>query len=530
MSAEFYKKQIDLRWEENKNTDSTPSNASSRSFADPYRPGRAGQETKGPKFRGSARQRLSLFFIILIIAFSIIGSMVASDNNNFLSGVKNSYLVRQIVNIINPAEKYLAGEKADRINFLLLGMGGPGHNGPLLTDTIIVASLEPSTKKAAIFSLPRDMIVPLTSQDYRKINSIYALGEQSGENQGGELAKEVVGRTLDIPIHYYVAVDFKGFVELVDAIGGLDIEVERAFTDSQFPTEDYKYQEVSFPAGRQNMDGLTALRFARSRHGNNGEGSDFARIKRQQKIITTAKDKITSFNTWINPKKITSLFNLFNQYTKTDLEPWEAVKLVHMAKSLDTQKITSQSIDDSPGSYLRSGITLDGAFILQPISGTFAQIQMLVRNIFDIEELKEEKAKIVIQNGTASAGLALKAVNHLNQVGYQVIRYGNADSTDKLTTVIYNYNGDKPRTKASLEAIFQTSAQNQVPLEYSSPVISSAWDIRDEKGELIDLDFLIILGQDQNLEAGAELVKTIDPSLLNTSTATTTDVLDSLNQ
>lgn len=524
MPLDFYKRQVNLLAadDEGQGTDNTNYPTHSSPTALSTRPPLAPPDYRPKKKKRPSQKKLSLFFVILIILFTVIGSIVSAANDSFLSGVKNSYLLRQIANIINPAEKYLAGEKDDRINFLLLGMGGPGHNGPLLTDTMVVASFEPSGKKAALFSIPRDMIVPFQENDYRKANAIYSIGEQEREGSGGVLAKEVMGRTLGIPIHYYAALDFKGFMEVIDAMDGIKIEVEKAFIDNQFPTEDYQYQEVSFRAGVQIMDGLTALRFARSRHGSNGEGSDFARIKRQQKIILATKDKLTSFNTLINPQKITSLYKLFSKYTQTDLESWEAVKLVHLAKSLNTQKITAQSIDDRPGGYLQAGIALDGAFILQPLSGNFRDIQTLVQNIFNIEDLAAENAKIVIQNATPSPGLALKAVNHLNQVGYNVIRYGNAPVQDKLSTVIYNYNDQKPKTLTSLEAIFQTKAQKNVPLEYSSPVISKNWDIRDDQGNLVDLDFLVILGADQQSGEGVEIITTIDPSLLNASNTTST--------
>jgi len=474
---------------------------------------------KKPK---GSRKKFSCFFITLIIIFTFGSAILSSGNNSILGGVKNSYFIRQITNIVSPSNKYLKGEKDDRINFIILGMGGPGHNGPYLSDTIIVASFKPSTKSASIFSLPRDMIVPLHKNDYRKINSIYAIG-QADNYTGGELTKEVLSNTLDIDIHYFAAVDFNGFTEIVDAIGGIEVEVDRSFTDTQFPTADYKYQEISFEVGEQEMDGLTALRFARSRHGNNGEGSDFARSKRQQKIIMSIKDKVTSFNTLINPKKITDLFSLFNKYTTTDLEPWEAVKLVHMSKGIDTQNIIHQSIDDRPGGYLKAGFSEQGAYILQPITGNYEQIQLLVKNIFELEELSEENAKIIIQNGTDIPGMALEAVNHLNQIGYNVLRYGNAPEQDKITTVIYNYTDNKPKTEESLEAIFQSKSKTKIPLEYSNEIITQKWDIRDDERELEQIDFLIVLGMDQKIEEGVEIVKTIDPLLLSTSTPTSTD-------
>jgi len=481
-------------------------------------------EKTNPKKTSGKRKKFSCFFILLIIIFSFAGLVLSSGNDSFLSGIKNSYLVRQITHILAPSQKYLSGEKEDRINFLLLGMGGPGHNGPYLTDTIVVASFKPSTKEAALFSLPRDMIVPIAPGDYRKINSIYTIGEKQEPGSGGKLMKEVVSQTLDMPIDYYAAVDFNGFIELIDAIDGVDINVERSFTDYQFPTYDEKYQTVSFSADEQTMDGITALRYARSRHGNNGEGSDFARIKRQQKIILAAKDKVTSFNTLINPKKITELFSIANEYTKTDMEPWEAVKLVHLAKGMNTQNIVAQSIDDRPGGYLKSGISqTDGAYILQPVTGNFKQIQILVHNIFSLGEAFDEKAKIVIQNGTAIPGLALNAVNYLNQMGYNVIRYGNANDQDKANTVIYDYTGDKEKTKISLEAVFQTKAENDPPLEYSSTVVTQNWGIKDEDGNLEKIDFLIVLGNDQKIDENIEIISTINPSILNASTTTSTD-------
>jgi LCP family protein required for cell wall assembly len=515
-SSDFTKRKINFLEDEERQDKLSTNKPRPSAPTPPLRP------SSHKKPRNNKRKRISYFFIFLIIILTLSGKILGSGNDSFLSGIKHSYLLRQIVNIVAPSEKYLAGEEDDRINFLLLGMGGAGHSGPYLTDTIILASFKPSTKQASVISIPRDMIVPIDKYNYRKINSVYTIGKQQNEN-GGQFTKEIVSETLGLPIHYFVAVDFRGFVEIIDAIGGIEVTVDRSFTDYQFPTEDYKYQEVSFEAGEQEMDGLTSLRFARSRHGNNGEGSDFARSKRQQKILAAVKDKITSFNTLINPKKITSLFSLVNQYTQTDIEPWEAVKLVHMVKGLDSQKITVQSIDDRPGGFLKSGISLDGAYILQPVTGNFEQIQQLAANIFDIGGVSAEQANIVIQNGTEVPGLALKAVNYLSYMGYQVLRYGNAENQEITKTIIYDYTGDKPKTKDTLEAIFSTKASAEPPLEYSSHNVATNWNIQDENNQLQQLDFLIILGSDQSMDETIEIVTTIDPSLLNTSTATTTE-------
>lgn len=478
------------------------------------------------------KKRRSCCFVFLIIIFAVTGSILAASNNSFLGGVKNSYLVRQITNIIYPSKQQLSGEADDRINFLLMGIGGPGHDGPYLTDTIIIASYKPSSKEAALFSLPRDMVVPYNGS-YAKINEIYSIGH-SQNDQGGELAKKVISDTFQIPIHYYAVIDFDGFIKMIDSLGGIKVTVDKSFSDYQFPTANYQVQTISFESGEQKMDGLTALRFARSRHGNNGEGSDFARIKRQQKILLATKEKISSFNTWINPKKITDLFNLLNQYTKTDLEPWEAVKLIHLTKGTNSENIITKSIDDGPGSYLKSGIAQNGAFILQPISGSYATVNKLIKEIFSYTQVPQEKAKIVVLNGTPIPGLALQAVSHLQQMGYNVLKYGNDTNTSKITSVVYDFTKDKPYTKKSLEAIFQTTTLTDAPLELSSAVIAQKMDLKNSDGQWENLDFLVILGLDQQIDTSRELVPTIDPSLLTSttpsSTPTSTPVKDPTTQ
>lgn len=466
------------------------------------------------------KNRRSCCFIFLIILFAIIGSFLSASNSSFLGGVKNSYLIRQITNIIYPSKQQVQGEADDRINFLLMGIGGAGHDGPYLTDTIIIGSFKPSTKEAALFSLPRDMVVPYNGS-YVKINEVYSIGKKNND-QGGELAKKVIGDTFQIPIHYYAIIDFDGFIQMIDSLDGIEITVDKSFSDYQFPTADYKIQTVSFKAGEQKMDGLTALRFARSRHGNNGEGSDFARIKRQQKILLAAKEKISSFNTWINPKKITDLFTLLNQYTKTDLEPWEAVKMIHMTKGANSQNVITKSIDDGPGSYLKAGIAQSGAFILQPISGNFNAINKLIKEIFSYIQVPQEKAKIVVLNGTPISGLALQAVSHLQQMGYNVLKYGNDQNTNKISTVVYDFTKNKDYTKKSLENIFQTKAQTDVPLEFNPAVLAEKMSLKDQDGQWEKLDFLVILGQDQQVDTSKQLVPTIDPSLLTSTTPSST--------
>ncbi len=431
--------------------------------------------------------------------------------------------MRQLTHIFSAGANKLKGEDSDRINFLLMGIGGPGHEGPYLTDTIILGSLKPSTKEVAMISIPRDLIVPDGSGSYIKINHIYALSQKDGLEAAFEKTKDTIGKTFGIPIHYMGVVDFDGFIKVIDTIGGVTVTVDRDFSDSEFPTADFKTQTITFKKGSQKMDGLTALRFARSRHGNNNEGSDFARSKRQQKIILATKEKLASFNTLFNPLKLTSLFDLVNQYTKTDMEPWELVKLVHLGKDIDMKKMYSAVLDDSPTGYLHSGISsIDGAYILQPATGNFLELQTLIQNIFKDNGIHNEDPQVMIQNGTSIPNIASTVSTSLEKAGMKPVAVGNAAKQDYATTRIYDFtDGSKKLTLAYLQARFGVTAETNIPLEFVPTTLSRLWNLKDDAGNYKQLDFLVILGQDVEQKGSLEIIRTLTPAELRATSTTT---------
>jgi len=168
-----------------------------------------------------------------------------------------------------------------RTNILILGVGGGGHEGSDLTDTIIVLSLDTGKKTVALISVPRDTWSD-TLKD--KVNSAYHYGNEkslsSGRQGGGLLLSKVTMEdVIGMPIQYAVVVDFSGFTKVIDAVGGIDVNVPEAFTDSRYPkpgmeqatcpgdpTNACVYETVHFDAGVQHMDGARALIYARSRH------------------------------------------------------------------------------------------------------------------------------------------------------------------------------------------------------------------------------------------------------------------------
>ena len=473
---------------------------------------------------------LSCFFIVLILILSSCTVLIARSNKNFFVGVKNGFFIRQLTHIFSSSRNDLKGETDDRINFLLMGIGGPGHEGPYLTDTIILASFKPSTKEAAMISVPRDLIVPTGNGIYMKVNSVYALHLKNGSEEAFRITKKIIGDAFGLNIQYMGVVDFQGFIRLVDTIGGITVDVERDFTDPLFPVAENQVQTVTFRKGTQTMNGKTALVYARSRHGNNGEGSDFARSKRQQKIILATKKKISSFDTLFNPRKLTQLFDLINEYTRTDIEPWEIVKLVQLAKNISPDNIGTVVFDDTSGSYLQSGISsVDGAYILQPISGSYAQLQALAQNVFQETGLKKEHPNVIVLNGTKIPNAAGTLSTLLDRLGIKPLAVGNATRQDKPVTELYDYTGGKkPETRTLLESVLGIQAQTFIPLDLLGTALAKQLNLTDASGEYQEPDFLVLLGSDVQTVKQRQLIRTLTSAeLAATSTAplpTSTDL------
>jgi LCP family protein required for cell wall assembly len=389
-------------------------------------------------------------------------------------------------------------ENETRINVLFLGMGGVGHDGPYLTDTMILGSFDTKTKKAALLSIPRDLSVYIPKYEWRKINHVNSFGEDENPGEGGEYAKQFVSELLDIPIHYYIRMDFDGFMKLIDDMGGVDVCVDESFTDPLFPTDNYKYQTLNFKKGCQTMSGERALQFARSRHGTGNEGSDFARSHRQQKIITALKDKIFSFSMLLSPGKVAALFNSARQNIQTDFEVWEMIKFANLLRGVKSDGIVKHSLDSGTGGLLVERI-YEGAYLLEPRTGNFDEIKGMVKNIFNPESKNisipssSSKVRVEIQNGTNITGLA----NQINELvvgeGFNILKIGNAKTRDYQKTVIYDFsNGNYPKELANLKDKLKANVAVTIPGYLMSDVTPSEITLDAEKNP--GIDFLIIAG------------------------------------
>lgn len=314
------------------------------------------------------------------ILFGIIFSL-----SFFSKGTKAVFSSISIIsNISGPNLKQVDG----RTNILILGSDKRNIGGvrSVLTDTLIVASIGKLDKSVVLLSLPRDLWVESSNGYKDKINAMYAYG-------GANETTKVVENILGIPIHYYVVVDFNLFEQTINIMDGVNVTVDKTFDDFYYPVEgkegasdSERYQTVHFEAGLQRMDGGTALKFVRSRHGNNEENTDFARSKRQQKIILAIKDKALTLKTLINPSKLKELFDAYSANVDTSIALTDLQSFYLLTQDLDFNSIRSVVLDDRSTAdkggllYAPTDISLYGGnYVLIPRVGDFSQIHAYVQ-------------------------------------------------------------------------------------------------------------------------------------------------------
>lgn len=453
---------------------------------------------------------VGFFVVFLLTSMIVFSSQVLVSEQSSTSWFSHLPIIKQIRHLAESADRMLKGENNDRINILLLGMGGKKHEGGYLTDTLILASIEPSTKKVALISIPRDMAIPIENMGWKKINHVNAFAEMEQENSGGIAISQTLSDILNIPIDYYLRIDFEGFINIVDKLGGVTVDVENTINDREYPVrgmekaDDYfsRFEHLYIEKGEHHMDGELALKYVRSRHTPGIEGSDFARAKRQQKVIEAVKDNLLSLKTLFKPKMISEIINEFQEHINTNLNIWEMVKLWEIVKDVKRENITNKVMDNGPNGLLIDTISNEGAYLLVPKSGDFSEIEYFVNNIFsdapqqDKSNVSDERASIEIRNGTWINGLASKTALDLEKYGFTIIRVGNSSRKDFQKTVIYDLTyGDKEKSLSVLKSRIDANVSFGLP-DWLMEDIKK--DIHGEKNPP-QPDFVIIIGQNADV-------------------------------
>lgn len=330
------------------------------------------------------RKWWKLLFIFVPILLVFLGLFNAIRREGFSALLNPVSIVTSFVSVSG------LEESDGRTNVLVMGLDRRSYQKTGgLTDTLLVGSVSKGDKNVSMISLPRDLWVKLPAGGYSKINAVYAL-------EGRESLEKTIEEVLGIPIHYYVVVDFAVFEKVISILGGVEVNVENAFEDFEYPVEgkenaipeSERYQHVKFVAGLQKMDAKTALIYSRSRHGNNGEGTDFARAKRQQKIIRAIWDKVLSLETLSNPVKLKELYDTYKDTVDTNIGLGEAQKFFEIGKMAGFSNFKSFILDDRSTEenggllYAPEDRTLyGGAYVLIPKSGDYSQIHGYIQKL-----------------------------------------------------------------------------------------------------------------------------------------------------
>lgn len=430
------------------------------------------------------------FFIYKINRFGDKITFSKNDGQSFLDTIKS---------ISYENKSTLKGEENNRINLLLLGIAGKGKPGQNLTDTIMVASVNPKNNQVALLSIPRDLYVTIPeSKISMKINSVYQYGirSTSSEREGAELMREIISGMTGLDINYYVILNFDGFIRVVDSVGPINITNERDIYDARYPGPNYSYETFELGKGFHSLDGATALKYARERH--DDPLGDFGRAKRQQQILAAVKSKVFSAGTMLNPVKVNEVFNALGDNIKTDISPDEFGSFWELTKRADTNNINTSVVDawnkDSLLKVSHVSTGMGPMFILMPRIGNWSEVQELASNMFDLNAIKRRKeaiagenAKVVIINKSGYSPLTDRIKKLLSDnFSYKnvVIIYDN-DTSDENNTFIYDFsNGLMPFTTDELIKKLPAQSSSNLGKNYQK-------DIQN-----ISPDLVVVLGRD----------------------------------
>ncbi len=439
------------------------------------------KEAKGHRWRHRTKRLAQVLggMIVLIGLFLAIKFFII-ERHIFKGGGKAPALSANID--INQ----LKGEGDGRVNVLLLGIGGPGHDGPDLTDTVLLASIDPINKKAALLSLPRDWWVRIPGDGSQKLNAAYPYGKEGSKskdvNQQIKDGLDLLDRTLEpvigIPIHYHAVVDFKAFEQAVNAVGGVTLNAPEQLYDPTIAWEN-NYNSVIAQKGSQTFDGHRALLYAKSRE----TSTDFARSQRQRALLVALKDKSLSLGTLSNPVRISSLLSSFGDNIYTDLSLNDMLRLHQIGSGIDSSQILSLDLVTPPHDLLTTG-SLGDLSVVEPKTGLFdyTAIQAYIRNTLKDSFIANENARVAIYNATGTSGLATTQATILKSYGYNVTTVDNAPTTNPAATTIVDLtHGAKKYTKHYLEGRYKASSVSSLPSNLPAAAGQA--------------DFVIILGQ-----------------------------------
>jgi len=333
----------------------------------------------------------------------------------------------------------------NRINILIVGCDEIENNGR--ADTIVLLSVSPKTKDVLILSIPRDTRVEIPEKGMDKINHAYAFG-------GKKLISRAVSLFLDLPIHFYAIADFNGFVNIIDELGGVEIDVEK----EMHYVDKAGGLDINLYPGKQILNGEKSLQYIRFRQDKLG---DLGRIKRQQKLALAVIEKMMNFD---SITKIPQISEEMKGYMETDIKVQDAIALANLFKGINQGEFKIETIQAKP-------IYLEGISYLEPdVEEVRQRVKSLIYN-------KNSGMKLEVLNGNAMFGIANRVAKDLELQGFEIVNIGNADRFDYEKTKIIVYS-------------------KKVNLDNEFKKLFNDFEIVKESQTNTNLDLVIILGKD----------------------------------
>lgn len=486
----------DFKKSEGFHPQSTPKLNNTGSYSDFNEPSIT-NEPRPAKRNKRARQKRRRFGLKTFMKMSLVLVVIAIGISGFVFGKAwwNAHKVLQgggnAVALNKKVQPYqLKGEGDGRVNVMLMGKGGDVHTGGELTDSIMIASVDPINNTATMLSIPRDLWVKPTGLWAMKINAVYSSAKNqalyknskdtdAAEKAGIDALEKVVQDYMGVPIHYYGMIDFIAFREVVDNLGGIDVTLEEPYSDLTYSDSRVKLGKLKLVAGVNHLDGGMALAYARSRHGD--ERGDFGRGEHQQKVIMGIKDKAISAGTFANPAKVSQLLDTFGRRVQTNFAINDIMRLYEMGKQFSNANITNVDLA-MPGSAVVTTGMIGNQSVVYPKAGVddYDEVRSFVRNHLKDGFIIKENPSIIVLNGSTKSGAAQKRADELKGYGYNVIQVADAEVKNATATQLVDLTkGQKQYTKRYLEQRLDTTAVTAVDGMDLTPYVA---------------DFVIIVG------------------------------------
>lgn len=416
------------------------------------------RESKTNKLPTRRRKNIKLFFRSILIIGFIIGAFFAWKVLNNSGKIFNG----NFLGVFH--HQKLKEDKNGRTNILIFGtsgwsMAGDDWDGAMLTDSIMVVSVDQDGTEAYTMSLPRDMYVG-TCTSTGKINEVYWCAQQSGKSDAESAMEfaDTVGEILGLDVQYYVHANWNAMVQGVDAVGGVDVKIEGTTGEGIYDVATnirYKEGEIA------HLDGQKALAFARARGSAGGyglDGSNFARERNQQRLLSALQKKATSGTTLANPLAVTGMMDAMGDNLRTNFQTNELQALINIAK--DNTKTTPLPFvdrpNDEPDLMDSTGNPVAG-------QGIYTDIQAYIKKSI----MGDKSANVDVLNGSGVAGMAKEKADELGELGFIISTVDNAPKDVSGEVTIYQLDESKKSAASQLKEHYGTSIKTGTPEGYT---------------------------------------------------------------